>query len=218
MKTKHFCITSVCLVLGISNAMATGSPCTQTVNCDSVTISGTANTFAACAGGTAGTQKCYRAEDGKYYAVIDCMACAKRYSYETSDLFCPNITYQTCGDCDCYSLCGGGWKSTGTAGHEKDLYTYKCNCRTNTCLSNDKTYHYRCAAGYYGKSVGGTSGCTQCPTWSGVYTNAARTTIARGTSIAGSNSDVTSCRFTTGTTYYDVTGTFTLGSNCSYTN
>lgn len=218
MKTKNFFITSICLMAGITNAMAAGSPCTQVVDCDSVTISGTANTLGACAGGTAGSRKCYRAEDGKYYSVIDCGACANYVSYGVSSTVCPNITYITCANCNCYSLCGGGWTSTGTAGYEKDLDTYMCNCSTNECVNNKKTYKYRCAAGYYGDPTRDGVGCTQCPTWSGVYTDYARTNLAVGTSLAGNNKAITSCRFTTGTTYYDVTGAFKLDSSCNYTN
>lgn len=65
-----------------------------------------------------------------------------------------------------------------------------------------------CAAGYYG-----TSGCTQCPTWTGVYTNSARTVLARGTSIAGDNKTISDCYIASGT-YYDATGTFKLNGIC----
>lgn len=223
MKTKNFFITSICLISGINNAWATGSPCTILVDCDSVTISGTANNIASCAGGNAGTTKCYRAENGKYYAVVDCIACNIGYSYETSDTVCPNIEYQACVSCDCHQICANSvkWESTGTEGYERgltaDANRPRCDCSTRKCLNAFSETAYRCAAGYYGSSTDGTSGCTMCPTWTGVYTNPARTILARGTNSAG-NKNITSCYFRKGGTYYDNTGTFTLDSVCSYTN
>lgn len=214
MKTKNFFITSICLISGINNAWATGSPCTTLVDCDSVTISGTANNIASCAGGNAGTTKCYRAENGKYYAVVDCMACANFYAYGYSDAVCPNIRYQGCSSCDCKKICGGGWKPTNTAGYEVDIYTYSCDCFTGKCTRKEGN-SYRCAAGYYGEPSSEGSGCASCP-YAKFYKNSARNILASGTSNAGSKS-ITSCYVAKGT-YYDDTGTFTLDSVCSYTN
>lgn len=73
-----------------------------------------------------------------------------------------------------------------------------------------------CASGYYGKTTNGTTGCTQCPTATNIYTNSARTTLARGTSTYGDNEYISGCFIAQGT-YYDATGTFKL-SPCYYKN
>lgn len=109
-------------------------------------------------------------------------------------------------------------------------YNY-CACNT-TCVSTDwaalrtgyesrkqcnacqQSTQYRCAAGYYGSSSNGTSGCTQCPTWTGVYTTSAKTTLARGTSSAGATT-ITGCYIVAGT-YYDTSGTLKTTGNCTY--
>lgn len=88
----------------------------------------------------------------------------------------------------------------GSDGHEQKT-TKTCN--TATCKCNSST-EYRCAAGYYGVSFLGRSGCTRCPSSGGVY----------GTSTAGSNTKITDCYMTSGS---DDTGTFTYTSNCYYT-
>lgn len=115
-----------------------------------------------------------------------------------------------CG-CKCDNCTNVSWQAYGT-GYQR--YTSKkCDCSgsTATCQS---TYSYQCAAGYYGSSTNGTSGCTKCPTATGIYTDSARTTLASTTSTDGTTS-VTGCNIPSGT-YYDTTGTFTLTSKCSY--
>lgn len=102
------------------------------------------------------------------------------------------------------------WSSAGT-GYMKKV-TRTCNC--GTCSA---TTAYQCASGYWGSSTNGTSGCSQCPTWSGVYTNSARTTLAFGISNQGTPS-ITGCFVIPGT-YYDATGTFSVVNNvCNYKN
>ena len=51
-------------------------------------------------------------------------------------------------------------------------------CNTSTCVCN-RTYEYRCSAGYYGTASAFINNCTACPD--------------SGTSAAGSNSAITDC-------------------------
>ncbi|MCM1294145.1 MAG: hypothetical protein NC311_01115 [Muribaculaceae bacterium] len=120
---------------------------------------------------------------------------------------CVNAKCVKCTSCsNCTS--DTSWSAYGT-GYQRITYrTCACNGTCNT------SYSYRCAAGYYGSSTNGTSGCTQCPTWTGVYTTSAKTTLVRGTSAAGATA-ITGCYISTGTDY-DVTGTFKLTDVCPY--
>lgn len=91
------------------------------------------------------------------------------------------------------------------------------NLDTATCTVDcyfETRHSYRCETGYYGKPTDAKSGCSQCPTWSGVYTNSALTTSARGTSYAGATA-ITECYVASGT-YYDATGTFKISGKCEY--
>lgn len=142
-----------------------------------------------------------------------CNVCKTPYSKQSTTF--PDCGLTTsfadyCG-CNCGTCQDVSWQTYGT-GYQR--YTNnKCDCSgsTATCKA---TYSYQCDVGYYGSSTNGTSGCTKCPTATGVYTNSARTTLASTTSTAGTTS-VTGCNIPAGT-YYDVTGTFTLTSKCSY--
>ncbi len=125
------------------------------------------------------------------YSDEDCAAAASNYG-------CINNRCQKCKSCSGAST--GAW-TAHTTGYQKRTVTY-CEC--------DGTKHtkteYRCAAGYYGNSTNGTSGCTRCPSSGGVY----------GTSAQGST-DITSCYLPSGTTFSDSTGSGTYTSNCYYT-
>lgn len=125
----------------------------------------------------------------------------------TSGLCSCNGEFPTCAG-RCMENCSGGcsnctstqWASSGT-GYETRTYA-TCDCKTCT-----KSTEYRCAAGYYGSSTNGTSGCTRCPSSGGIY----------GTSAAGSTA-ITSCYIPSGTSMSDSTGTYTYTDNCYYTN
>ena len=65
---------------------------------------------------------------------------------------------RSCPDCDSVD-----WASSGT-GYEKRILA-NCNGETGVCT---KTTEYRCAAGYYGSSTNGTSGCSECTPHSNV--------------------------------------------------
>ena len=107
--------------------------------------------------------------------------------------------------------CGETRWSAHSTGYQKGTYT-RCSLDTSTGMCDvTETTKYRCAAGYYGSSSNGTSGCTRCPSSGGVY----------GTSVAGSTT-ITSCYLPSGTTlsFSDTkgSGTETITSNCYYSN
>ncbi len=116
------------------------------------------------------------------------------------------VQYRLCDVSNCVSCSNctsdASW-STVRKGYEKKVIR-TCNC-DGTCSVSTQ---YRCAPGYYGNSINGTSGCTACPSEpSSIY----------GTSTAGSTS-ITSCYIPTGTFTTDSKGTFAYRSNCYYTN
>ena len=78
----------------------------------------------------------------------------------------------------CVKMCTatyGNWASYAT-GYERRSVTRPTGC------SNASSYQYRCAAGYYGSSTNGTSGCTKCPS---VCNSVATTSTAGNTSLGG---------------------------------
>ena len=101
----------------------------------------------------------------------------------------------------CTNCTSSNWEAYGT-GYQR-MINRDCNC-DGTCQSTTK---YRCAAGYYGTSTNGTSGCTRCPSSGGVY----------GTSIAGATA-ITSCYIPKDTTLTDSYGNYVFTSNCYYKN
>ncbi|MBQ8293892.1 MAG: hypothetical protein IJX89_00710 [Alphaproteobacteria bacterium] len=113
------------------------------------------------------------------------------------------MTYYYCKqDCNgCTDCTSDAYWSAGNTGYQKKV-TRTCDC--NTCYSSTS---YRCAAGYYGSSTNGTSGCTICPSDNSMT----------GTSAAGSTS-ITSCYIVVGDQMEDSTGTYEYTSNCYYTN
>ena len=144
---------------------------------------------------------------GPLYAIQTCDSCKSggKFSATESVQLSPSCTvqYRTCEEnCTGCSNCTSdtSW-SAGNTGYEKKV-TRTCNC--NTCNASTQ---YRCAAGYYGSSTNGTSGCTRCPSSGGTY----------GTSTASSTS-ITSCYIPSGVSISDSLGAFTFTSNCYYTN
>lgn len=96
-------------------------------------------------------------------------------------------------------ICGYNvWTANGT-GYEQQIETTTEN---ETCISVNKTY--RCAAGYYGTTTNGTSGCTKCPT--------------PGTSNTGTNTSMTQCYIPADTEMSDSSGTYIYTKNCYYSN
>lgn len=112
------------------------------------------------------------------------------------------VIYQECGCAGCTNCNYKGTWLKGNLGYEKRSVD-KCNC--NTC---NRVTEYRCAAGYYGSSTNGTSGCTRCPSSGVVY----------GTNTAGNNTSRTSCCIPANTTMSDAGGKHIFTSSCCYTN
>ncbi len=120
-------------------------------------------------------------------------------------------TYPCYNPCRDEPDCGKSTWSAHSTGYQKGTY-YVCNLDVYMGMCDiTTTTKYRCAAGYYGSSTNGTSGCTRCPSSGGVY----------GTSAAGSTS-ITSCYIPSGTTrsFSDTKGSGTekITSNCYYSN
>lgn len=148
----------------------------------------------------------------KYYAtygIASCTTCKTGYTKTEQTVGVPGctnkITYYNCklpctGCTNCTS--DTAWSATDSFGYEKKV-TRTCDC--NTCNESTK---YRCAAGYYGSSLNGTSGCSQCPLH-------ARTMF--GHSAAGSTT-IKSCYIPAEASVSDSVGTYTFTSNCYYTN
>ncbi|MCM1294391.1 MAG: hypothetical protein NC311_02420 [Muribaculaceae bacterium] len=160
--------------------------------------------------------------DGKCYYVQSCASCPSGYSLQYIDADATRFTYNDfCWyepDEDInkapylYHTC----VKDKNCPNDTDWAEYRTGYQKRTVYNADcvASIQYRCAAGYYGSSTNGTSGCTQCPTWSDVYTTSAKTTLKRGTSAAGATV-ITSCYVASGT-YYDVSGTFKISSTCQY--
>ena len=171
------------------------------------------------------TTSCYNSND---IGVVSCTSCPEGYFLiQATDEISPDglsggtctVKYNTCveeatvtpgcnGKCvDCEST---DWKSyrpndelmvTG--------YEYKINaiCNYFTCECT-KTTAYRCASGYYGRSLNGTSGCSRCPSPTDGF-------FFGGDSEAGNNSFITQCYVSSGS---DSSGSYIYKENCYYTN
>ncbi len=106
---------------------------------------------------------------------------------------CVNNRCQPCSPCT-YNCSGcGSWSAAGT-GYEKKT-TCACN---GTC--DNRTISYRCAAGYWGSSTNGTSGCVKCET---------------GTTSAAGSISHNACCYPSGYSYTgsDTSGSYTVKHN-----
>lgn len=103
--------------------------------------------------------------------------------------------------------------SNCSSGYKLNEYYFEA-CSNGNLTSPFQICHKICAVGYYNTKNDPLS-CTQCPQWSGVYTNSAKTTLARGTTSKSGATTITDCYIAAGT-YYDATGTFKISSNCQY--
>ncbi|MCM1294745.1 MAG: hypothetical protein NC311_04245 [Muribaculaceae bacterium] len=227
MKTKQLIIVASCVTITLiqnTNATSIGvispvDPIQPTTKCtlvdcpsnvDTLPILGHRPTVEVC---TPGTAVCY-SDGSTTYKYQSCASCNSPYSWSSYTIdTCPNIMFSTCA-CNCSDCLNGDFIDISTGYQRKALFT--CDCSSDTAACVNAGYEYRCATGYYGSSTNGTSGCTPCPTWDGVYTTSTKTTSVRGTSTAGTTA-ITGCYIPSGT-YYDTTGTFTIGSNCKYQN
>ncbi len=148
------------------------------------------------------------AVQGRVWEVIDEYRLLFYELYSSGDIpnndemcFLTALCERSCPDCDSVD-----WASSGT-GYEKRILA-NCNGETGVC---HKTTEYRCAAGYYGSSTNGTSGCSICSP----YNN-----MAAG-SAPGSTTQ-TSC-FIPSALVWDFsddagTGKAQFVSNCYYSN
>lgn len=202
MRKCFILITIVFISIGLTNAWAANPDCAAGT-CQDASWNESIGKFIGCDGKNNYTCTCLGAYGGMSWTTFDC-GCAS--DNECDGGYCNGTSCVACQSCsNCTST---SWAALRT-GYESRIEK-SCSC-SGTCSSSTK---YRCAAGYYGSSTNGTSGCTQCPTWTGVYTNSGRTVEARGTSTAGTTA-ITGCYVAPGT-YYDATGQFTLTANCDY--
>ena len=139
------------------------------------------------------------------YGIFSCTSCDAGYELTQQAASVPGcsneISFNVCRkSCDgtCSDCTTSAW-TAGNTGYQKRTYA---SCNTATCVCTKRT-QYRCAAGYYGTSSNGTSGCTRCP--------------SNGSSTAGATA-ITSCYLPSGTTGSDSTGSYTYTSNCYYSN
>ena len=134
---------------------------------------------------------------------------ATAHSVATLQCRCSNGTSVAAGETCPGELkpCGSGatldecvstdWMNSITPGYQEKVTA------TGTILNCTRKTSYRCAAGYYGQSTNGTTGCTPCP--------------APGTSANGATAK-TSCYVVSGTVANDTSGQYNFTNNCFYTN
>ncbi|MDR2413328.1 MAG: hypothetical protein LBD50_03935 [Rickettsiales bacterium] len=127
----------------------------------------------------------------KIYYTIECATdshCGSGYTCILNECI---ISCTGCTNC----TSDADWSAYGT-GYQKKT-TKSCSC--NTCNSSTA---YRCAAGYYGTSTNGTSGCEICPTG--------------GTSVAGDNTTKSKC-YASPPNGSDYSGNWQFMQTCYYT-
>lgn len=146
--------------------------------------------------------------------IKSCTSCPSGYTLKTKTIAdcCIEYKYGACiGNCS--STCGNNtteW-STVKAGYETRVYEY-CSGST-TCT---KKTQYRCAAGYYGSSSNGTSGCTSCPSR---LSGATTTPISNpGTGAFFTKSFITDCYFPAYKDIRDIYGIYQYTETCYYKN
>lgn len=196
MKIKFINTTILLCVLSISPSWGKlqcpeSKTCPSGKLCTETPISGKANCYDW-------TTRYYNTTE-----VNDCTRCNSGYVLQETmyNIFeCGlKVTYNTCACAGCTDCTSDTTWSAGNTGYEKKV-TRTCNC--STCNASTE---YRCAAGYYGSSTDGTSGCTRCTSSDGIY----------GTSNAGSTA-ITSCYIPAGTTGSDSTGSFIYDGDSYY--
>ncbi|MDE5615932.1 MAG: hypothetical protein K2I81_03820 [Alphaproteobacteria bacterium] len=152
------------------------------------------------------TTKCYKTSSGRIFKVFICTSCERGTLGDAtlSELIpdCNLLTTvsQCCNACDSASCTSDTTYIAHSTGYESKS-TRMCTC-LNGCKETSTSY--RCAAGYYGSSTNGTTGCTACPDG--------------GTSVAGSNTSITSCHLPTGANFSDPSGSGEYTGNCHYTD
>jgi len=97
--------------------------------------------------------------------------------------------------------------STSWGAHDTG-YQKRCNTNTYQC-------EYRCAAGYYGSSTDGTSGCESCPTYLASSGISLKPSVHNGSSIAGATQK-NQCYIPTNTKFNETKGSGIYSDNCYY--
>ncbi|MDE6478257.1 MAG: hypothetical protein K2L94_03340, partial [Alphaproteobacteria bacterium] len=136
-----------------------------------------------------------------YHNYTECVTCPTNYQLTTASESAPpsgcsnTFTYKTCtckSGVTCSNCSDTTWAAYGT-GYQRYI---KRTCDCGTC---NTSYQYRCAAGYYGTTYNGTSGCTRCPN--------------NGNSAAGTTTQ-TGCYITSGS---DTNGVFVFETSTGAT-
>lgn len=122
--------------------------------------------------------------------------------------------------------CGSDADCTGGICRLPEIACTSTNCRSTSWVAHSTGYErrtrrycstatqctsvtqYRCAAGYYGRSLSGSTGCTPCPE-NGV-------SVPPDGDLVGFTA-VTDCFIPSGTEITDSTGTYTYTNDCYYT-
>ncbi len=207
-KISKLFILSMMTIIPIYNVTNAASMCTSTT----CPVGTSQEVFKNCA--TDGTNVCYKNTSGTVFRFTNCASC--NAGMVLSQVVLSNVPGNHCNNLNakvsvcCYpcSTCindiNAQYSATGTAGYERKP-TKSCSC-FDGCQTS---YIYRCAAGYYGSSTDGTSGCNRCPKLlnSSIY----------GASAAGSE-DVTNCYMPAGTVFSNSTGSGVFTEDCQYSN
>lgn len=147
-------------------------------------------------------------DDCSHYVILEkCLECVSGYYIQVtgsvnSRYFTGGFDYTSClpNESNCTaSNCKSDtdWKP-GNAGY---LKKENRNCVGGKCTVVSGSY--MCAAGYYGTSTNGTTGCTRCPSSGGVY----------GLSDVDS-ADISYCYIPRGTKFSDSTGSGEYAADC----
>ena len=180
------------------------------VPCDNFPTYGTVLYAYGCGGGTLDTAKCYRGKGStRWFRVYKCFYCPDGYTeiYTNDNFTCDaNQKFYLACECICTPECTAtGWTDI-TTGYQQKINNY-CSCSSGVAKCNPTTI-YRCAAGYYGKSTDGKTGCTKCPTLT-----RKDGTENPGTSSVGATS-ITNCYQPQGTEFEDNVGVYKFTGAC----
>ena len=211
MKTKLPLYIATLIPIGIAT-FAHGYTCDDTVACNTSGLTEIERIDAECptaTGCTNGVSTCYRvtADNGSVVGmvrVVGASACPTGYNLQTGPVYsryCGGMALDmiTCGRNNATCTSDTKW-IPGNPGYEKmeTRVLQGVNCVVTST-------EYRCAAGYYGISYNGTTGCTRCPSSGGVY----------GVSEADSP-NITYCYMPKGTVFSDSTGTGEYTNDCAW--
>jgi len=154
------------------------------------------------------TTTCYSngSTSGRVSSCGSCKYPYTRVAKTVDSQYCSNsITYYQC-VCQCSNCTTSAWADVavvnGTSTHQARTVA-TCSCSSGTAQCTKKT-EYRCRANYYGRPSSSGSGCTQCPTETGVATK----------SNLGDNYDRTDCYIPKNTNITDSYGTYYYTDDC----